>query len=70
YEVALMDGSTISGTYEVDGDQVKLKDSMCGDVEGTYTWKLEEGELSIEVVQDDCYDRKDASSAIMKKVEG
>jgi len=70
YQVALMDGSSISGSYEVNGDQVKIKDTNCGDTVGTYTWKLEEGELTIQPIQDDCYERKDASGVIMRKVEG
>jgi hypothetical protein len=43
------------GTFIVSGDQLILaNDPVCHEVVGVYAWKLEEGKLILNVVQDKC----------------
>lgn len=43
------------GSYTVSGDRIVFfNDPVCPDLVGTYTWKLEEGTLTFEVVEDRC----------------
>ena len=44
------------GSFTVSGDQIKFfNDPHCTQVVGIYTWKLEEGKLVFEVVEDECF---------------
>jgi hypothetical protein len=43
------------GSYTVSGDQLTLiNDPYCPDVVGTYRWEIQEGELILEEIQDEC----------------
>ena len=43
------------GSFVVDGNQVQLfNDPSCIEVMGSYTWKLKEGRLELQVVGDEC----------------
>jgi hypothetical protein len=45
------------GSYAVDGDQIALfNDPHCMDAVGRYGWQLEEGQLNLELVEDECAD--------------
>lgn len=45
------------GSLTVDGDQLTLfNDPHCMDAVGTYTWKLEGGQLVLKVIEDECAD--------------
>jgi hypothetical protein len=42
-------------SFTVSGDRLTLfNDPNCPQVVGTYTWKLEDGELTLKVVEDEC----------------
>ena len=44
------------GSFTVSGEQIKFfNDPHCTQVVGIYTWKLEEGKLVFEVVEDECF---------------
>ncbi len=46
---------TARGHYFVDGDRLVLvNDANCPQTHGVYRWSLDEGMLSLEVVEDDC----------------
>lgn len=43
------------GSFVVDGERVQLfNDPTCIEVSGSYTWKLKEGRLGLQVVEDKC----------------
>lgn len=43
------------GSFTVSGDRIELfNDPHCNQVTGIYTWQLEAGELTFEVIEDDC----------------
>lgn len=43
------------GSFIISGDQISFfNDPHCYEDIGIYTWKLEDGELALEVVSDDC----------------
>ncbi|MCP4541914.1 MAG: hypothetical protein GY832_32695 [Chloroflexi bacterium] len=45
------------GSFTASDDQITLfNDPNCHDTIGTYAWKLEEGQLAIDVIQDECAD--------------
>jgi hypothetical protein len=50
-----MSGFRASGSYEVDGDRLRLfNDPNCSRVSGTYRWHAEGPRLRLEVVEDTC----------------
>ena len=57
----------VEGEYSVTGQQIELNDksgpfacSGPGKARGTYNWKLENGNLMLSKVQDDCADRSES----------
>jgi hypothetical protein len=44
------------GSFTVSGDQIRFfNDPHCTQVVGIYSWKLEEGRLALEAVEDKCF---------------
>jgi hypothetical protein len=48
-------GEWVVGSFAVSGEQITLKnDPHCPGVAGAYTWRLQDGELTFDVVEDNC----------------
>ncbi len=73
FRVTHSSGAGVTGVYRVTGNQLEISDRdgelACQDSDGKYTWKLDQGNLILSVIDDACSARAEAltSKPLVKK---